>query len=444
MTSLQNFYFGLSTVSLLVAVPVSLLPLLYIEPICYYIPFNLKKYYKKHNPSVKFSDIVGCDILKKELSIIINNQNNYGKGCIFTGPPGTGKTYMAKSIAGESKRPFIEIDLKACNISYLDIVLKKICKKYDNPIIYLDESDNIISYNSDFLLKWIDGIQNNEYKYFIIISTNCNLSKSLTRSGRIDRIFNFTNPNSDEREKYLLSSSNFENIDKIVKLTNNFSYADLKKLITEYELQSIITENKDELFIINNVVSRFLLKKSNTYNLYTNDDKLRIVYHELGHFITSKSLNSKINIERIVFEKNDPNTGAYNHFCDESIYHTKNYIIDLIIMYYGSKVYEKYFLKDTSTLFKGDFENIQKLWEMMVQCNIIFCEPKNEKKELDKFLNTIDDLIIDYLNDENIKNVIEEMKNHFLKYESIEKDDLVIFSEKIPLMKNGNYYDLLF
>ena len=83
-----------------------------IEPFCFYLPGGLGRHYKIcKNISTRFSDIVGCEEIKEEIKNHIKYFQNkkLTKGFLFTGPSGTGKTMMAKAIAGESNLPFVEI-----------------------------------------------------------------------------------------------------------------------------------------------------------------------------------------------------------------------------------------------------------------------------------------------------------------------------------------------
>ena len=83
-----------------------------IEPFCFYLPGGLGRFYQIHkNITTKFDDIVGCDVIKDELRAHLQffREKKLTKGWMFHGPSGTGKTMMARAIAGESQLPFIEI-----------------------------------------------------------------------------------------------------------------------------------------------------------------------------------------------------------------------------------------------------------------------------------------------------------------------------------------------
>lgn len=113
------------------------------EPFSFYLPGGLGKYYRIHKKiTTKFTDVIGCDNLKKEVQS--NLDGSKGKGYIFAGPPGLGKTLMARAIAGETKLPFIEIFANETQGSNIPTVFNKVAKIHRPCIILMDEGIRFI------------------------------------------------------------------------------------------------------------------------------------------------------------------------------------------------------------------------------------------------------------------------------------------------------------
>lgn len=181
-----------------------------------------------HQPSIDFSDVVGCDALKQELRLIkkqlLNKKINPAdipKGLLFSGPPGTGKTFMAEALAGELDLPFIVINSAdivtqgnpVSNIKSLFSVISKISPC----VVFFDEMDSLgrarnennssHSLSVNTLLANMDGITGNSGICMFIAATNFPnlLDPALLRAGRFEREVNFKHPTLVERQAAIKS-----------------------------------------------------------------------------------------------------------------------------------------------------------------------------------------------------------------------------------------------
>ena len=181
-----------------------------IEPFCYYFTFTQRRFYRVHrNLNTKFDDIIGLDDVKEEIRHTI--QNNHvesmkkvvrSKGFYFVGPPGTGKTMMARAIASEINIPFIEVAVNDISSGYVPAVIRTISRKYTRAVVLLDECDTIVHTFNNTLLRQLDGMDSLDNITFILTS-NSFPKKNMSRSGRIDRIIKFNLPSYRDRIEFL-------------------------------------------------------------------------------------------------------------------------------------------------------------------------------------------------------------------------------------------------
>lgn len=217
-------------------------------------------------PDVKFADVGGLQNVKKEIDLkIIKPLDNkelyaaYGKkiggGILLYGPPGCGKTFLAKATAGEINAAFINVSLN----DILDMWLGNSEKNLHNIftkarqntpcVIFFDEIDALAAKRSDMLqsagkkvinqfLSELDGIQDDNEGLLIVGATNTpwHLDSAFRRPGRFDRIIFVPPPDQESKQEILklkLKDKPTENIDfkKVAKHTKNYSGADINALI---------------------------------------------------------------------------------------------------------------------------------------------------------------------------------------------------------------------
>ena len=278
--------------------------------------------------SVRFTDIAGNEEAKEEMMFLVDflkNPDKYNKmgaeipkGVIFYGDPGTGKTLMAKAIAGEANVPFFYASGSDFVEMYVGVGARRVrdlfnkARKNSPCIIFIDEIDAVggkrgISNNNEKdqtlnqLLTELDGF-NASNKIVVIAATNRidMLDSALVRAGRFDKHIAIRLPDVKDRENILKLHSKdkilSEDVDlvEISKLTIGFSGADIKALLNE---AAIIATIKNENSISKQDIDEAYLKMITKASLVKNknksiEDKKLVSYHEAGHTVLAKLLTN--------------------------------------------------------------------------------------------------------------------------------------------------------
>jgi len=374
---------------------------------------NDNKYYVHTNITTNFDDIVGCESTIEEIKetlVIFQNRDKFTelkteitKGFIFTGPNGTGKTLMAKAIAGEYNIPFIEININDPYKKPLEIIIDSIIEKYKKCIIFCDEADNYISNKNGQLLKFIDGLR----KYpniIIILACNLELNKidsGIIRSGRLDKIIKFNKPNIEERMKHL-KKLKFElseyDIIELSKETSDMTHADINVIAREIKILDVLKpqniRNVNEYKTIIRRIKNGIDSSIPSISLY---DKKRLCYHEVGHLITQIMLKNIQNPNCISIQKFTHNTivifGFVDSYCDNDtkLMTEKNYLA-WICIHLASSIFEKHYLGDYANSCNDDFFKIDYFFGKMNDSRMLDDLQymyKNNKEEEVKIKNNI-------------------------------------------------------
>jgi ATP-dependent metalloprotease FtsH len=231
---------------------------------------------KPTKSNVKFDDVAGIEMVKEELEEIIDFLKNpyrykqmgirMPKGVLLVGPPGVGKTLVAKAVAGEANVPFFYQSGASFTQIYVGMGAKRVnelfnqAKRNAPSIIFIDEIDAVGKSRGDLrndereatlneLLTQMDGFEQNS-GVIVIAATNKIevLDDALLRSGRFDRRVHLSLPNLEDREKiirlYLQNKSHHIDIHSLAKSTVGFSAAALDTLINEAALHALKNGNK--------------------------------------------------------------------------------------------------------------------------------------------------------------------------------------------------------
>ena len=275
------------------------------------------------NHSVRWEDVLGCDEAKQELQEVVEFLKNpekfqelggnLPKGYLLVGPPGTGKTMLAKAIAKEADVPFYYASGSQFEEVFMGVGSKRVralfeaARSHKSPVlIFIDEIDAVGSKRSKYdashdratinqLLSEMDGFQSSE-QVIVIAATNSpkSLDKALTRAGRIDRQVTVDPPDLKGRKQILshyLSStvhSKSLSIDTVAKGTGGMTGADLSNLInvaTIHAAKAGLEEvDLDSLEYAKDRVSMGLEHKSRKIPEY---ERKNTAYHEAGHALVA-------------------------------------------------------------------------------------------------------------------------------------------------------------
>jgi cell division protease FtsH len=360
------------------------------------------------NPTHTFKDIGGYDKIKTELlqsSDIIINYNKYKKygvrtpkGIIFEGPPGNGKTLMAKGFSGELNISFIPVSGSEFSEKYVGIGasrirdLFKLANNNKPCIIFIDEIDalarkrgnDMVSSNSENdhtlnqLLINLDGFKNSD-GIFVIGATNRIdlLDPALIRPGRIDKNIYIGNPDSKTRKEIIKIHLNNKPIDKsitleqIVELTGGFSGAQIENLLNEAMLYALREDR--EMIIMNDleyIGNRIIAGWQASESKYSDDIINRIIIHEIGHALIGFFSEDHPNLVKVTLNLWSPKTPGYtlfeNNDEDGNIY-TKNGLSSHLMVLLGGRVAEEIFYGySVTTGAKKDLEQAYSLAQNMI------------------------------------------------------------------------------
>lgn len=358
-----------------------------------------------NDKKIKFSDVAGLKEEKEELSEIVDFLKEpqrftqlgarIPKGVLMIGPPGTGKTYLSRAVAGEAGVPFFTISGSDFVEMFVGVGASRVrsmfqeAKKSAPCIIFIDEIDAVGRQRGtglggghdereqtlNQLLVEMDGFSSKE-GIIMIAATNRPdiLDKALLRPGRFDRTVHIGIPDVKEREEMLeihtvnKPLSEDVNLENLSKATIGFTPADLENLTNEAAL--LAARDKREKITANdfqNAEFKILAGPEKKSKLVIEKERVLTAFHEAGHAVCQTLLEEMDPVSIITIIPRG-GAGGFTSFRpkEEKSFVSKNEMKNQIVSLLGGRASEEIFLDDISTGASNDIERATKIARDMI------------------------------------------------------------------------------
>ena len=363
------------------------------------------KVYVKSLEGIKFEDVAGEDEAKENLTEIVDYLHDPSKyrdigasmpkGILLVGPPGTGKTMLAKAVAGEANVPFFSMSGSEFVEMFVGMGASKVrdlfkqAKEKAPCIVFIDEIDAIgkkrdgqIGGNDEReqtlnqLLTEMDGFEGNS-GVMILAATNRPdaLDPALTRPGRFDRRVPVELPDLKGREEILkvhakkIKIADDVDFKLIARMASGASGAELANIINEAALRAVRDNRKfanqsDLEESIEVVIAGYQKKNS----ILTDAEKWRVSYHEVGHALVAAKQTNSAPVTKITIIPRTSGALGYTMQVDEGNHYlmTKSELENKIATLTGGRAAEEVVFGDVSTGASNDIEQATKLARAMI------------------------------------------------------------------------------
>ena len=363
------------------------------------------KVYVKSSEGIKFSDVAGEDEAKENLAEIVDYLHNPSKyreigasmpkGILLVGPPGTGKTMLAKAVAGESNVPFFSMSGSEFVEMFVGMGASKVrdlfrqAKEKAPCIVFIDEIDAIgqkrdgrVGGNDEReqtlnqLLTEMDGFETNN-GVIILAATNRpeSLDPALTRPGRFNRRVPVELPDLKGREEILKVHAKkvklAENVDfsVIARMASGASGAELANIVNEAALRAV-RENRSYVTqadleeSIEVVIAGYQKKNA----ILTDQEKKVVAYHEIGHALVAAKQSNSAPVQKITIVPRTSGALGYTMQVDEGNHYlmSREELENKIATLTGGRAAEELVFHSASTGASNDIEQATKLARAMI------------------------------------------------------------------------------
>ena len=363
------------------------------------------KVYVPSTQGIHFSDVAGEDEAKESLSEIVDylhNPKKYSdvgasmpKGVLLVGPPGTGKTMLAKAVAGEANVPFFSMSGSEFVEMFVGMGASKVrdlfsqAKEKAPCIVFIDEIDAIgkkrdgqLSSNDEReqtlnqLLTEMDGFQEN-IGVIILAATNRpeTLDPALTRPGRFDRRVPVELPDLAGREAILkvhakkIKTADDVNFHTIARMASGASGAELANIINEAALRAVrnnrtVVTEADLEESIETVIAGYQKKNA----VLSDDEKKVVAYHEIGHALVAAMQSHSAPVQKITIIPRTSGALGYTMQVDQGDKYllTKQELENKIATFTGGRAAEELVFGEVTTGASNDIEQATKLARAMI------------------------------------------------------------------------------
>jgi cell division protease FtsH len=363
------------------------------------------KVFIDNKPKVTFKDVAGIDEVKEEVAEIVDflkNPKKYQqlggripKGILLAGAPGTGKTLLAKAIAGEANVPFLSVSGSEFVEMFVGVGASRVrdlfeqAKRHAPCIVFIDEIDAVgrrrgggftgghdeREQTLNQLLVEMDGFESSE-GIIVIAATNRPdiLDPALLRPGRFDRQIYVPLPDVKGRLEILKIHTKDKpladdvDLEVIARSTPGFSGADLANIVNEAALIAakknhgkITMEDFEEA---KDKVTMGIERKS---LVLSEEEKVTTAYHEAGHTLVAKLLPNADKVHKVTIIPRGKALGITQQLPEEDRYtYTKEYLLDRLCVLFGGRVAEELALGTISTGAGNDIERATEIARKMV------------------------------------------------------------------------------
>ena len=378
----------------------------------------------KERPTIRFSDVAGIEEAKGEVSEVVDflrNPKKYEKvggtlpkGVLLIGPPGTGKTMLAKAIACEAKASFFSVHGSDFTEVFVGVGAKRVrqlfrqARKAKPAIIFIDEIDCVgksRKFDShgehqqtiNALLAAMDGFHSSD-GIVVIAATNRpeDLDDALTRPGRFDRKVFVPYPDMKGRRAILQTHAEGKPIetekalDLIAQTTPGMSGADLANLINE---AAIICAQQDAMKItlpdLEAARDKVRFGKERKSMVLKKTEREMVAYHEAGHTIIHLQTSSLPPLYKVSIVPRGQALGVTTLLPDEDQnLQNKKFLLEELLVLMGGRAAEKTFYGSTTNGAAGDLDVARKIARKMIHewgmGERLYYEPEKQDAEMEK------------------------------------------------------------
>ncbi|PKO85445.1 MAG: cell division protein FtsH [Betaproteobacteria bacterium HGW-Betaproteobacteria-12] len=355
--------------------------------------------------TITFADVAGCDEAKEEVQEIVDFLRDPSKfqklggripkGVLMVGNPGTGKTLLAKAIAGEAKVPFFSISGSDFVEMFVGVGAARVRDMFENAkkhapcIIFIDEIDAVGRHRGaglgggndereqtlNQLLVEMDGFEGHA-GIIVIAATNRPdiLDPALLRPGRFDRQVVVPLPDIRGREEILkvhirkVPIAGDVKADVIARGTPGFSGADLANLVNEAALFAA-RRNKRlvDMDDFEMAKDKIMMGAERRSMVMTEDEKMNTAYHESGHAVVAKLVPKSDPVHKVTIIPRGRALGLTMQLPEQDRYaYDRQYLLSRIAVLFGGRIAEELFMNQMTTGASNDFERATAMARDMV------------------------------------------------------------------------------
>lgn len=355
--------------------------------------------------TITFADVAGCDEAKEEVQELVDFLRDPSKfqklggripkGVLMVGNPGTGKTLLAKAIAGEAKVPFFSISGSDFVEMFVGVGAARVRDMFENAkkhapcIIFIDEIDAVGRHRGaglgggndereqtlNQLLVEMDGFEGHS-GIIVIAATNRPdiLDPALLRPGRFDRQVVVPLPDIRGREEILkvhmrkVPIAGDVKADIIARGTPGFSGADLANLVNEAALFAARGSKRlVDMEDFEKAKDKIMMGAERRSMVMTEDEKMNTAYHESGHAVVAKLVPKSDPVHKVTIIPRGRALGLTMQLPEQDRYaYDREYLMSRIAVLFGGRVAEELFMNQMTTGASNDFERATSMARDMV------------------------------------------------------------------------------